>query len=226
MGLLQRMSGKPKQEAPPAHWPTAGEVIWARLPCCEAAVHPTRVADVSGETLVIVAPLKPHVQPIPPPEEGATFMIGWREGGASKQLKVEFSEGREQPVPSWRVKPVAEPKVVQRRDYVRAAWDQPAEFTFGIRTVEGKILDISEGGLRCVLPEMEEPRQSRFEVSFELESGAVTLEAEISWWSQPMEKMVQVGLSFLTEDQALRDRLRAQAYGLQLEQRRRGLPDV
>jgi len=88
-----------------------------------------------------------------------------------------------------------------------------------MKTAEGTILDISEGGMRCTIEESNEPRSPFIQVSFELEGETLALETEVAWWGQPVDGTVTIGLQFVNQGSALTDRLRAFAFQQQLKTR-------
>lgn len=204
-------------------WPSINSLVWVRLPCCDSAIHPSRVEDLADGNLVLAAPSRPHQELVPAPEESENFLVGWRHGVACKTVRVAFQVSEDGDVPTWTVRAVAPPEVVQRRRYVRAAWDQDINCVIPVLGVQsGRILDISEGGVRCALPETaREPGNPYFQVEFEMGGTPLKLDVEVAWWGAPRDGSVTVGLSFIVEDQSLSDRLRAHTFALQLEERRR-----
>lgn len=222
--VLGLKKAKPQAEAKPRpDWPDVNELVWVRLPCCETAIHPSRTEDYQEDRLVIAAPVKPHPEPVPAPREGKPFLLGWRSGTASKQVRVTYVESNDGPVPTWTIRAVDDIETVQNRRFVRANWDAPIVFTMQTQLdpIEGKILDISEGGVRCVIPARDEPRFGYFTVSFEFEGKQRDFDVEIAWWGRPGNETVQVGLSFVGLDEAMSNRLRQHVFALQAEERRR-----
>ncbi len=215
---LKRNADNP--EKPKFDWPAINSLMWVRLPCCEGVVHPTRVENIAGNDLVIATPSKPHLELVAQPDEGRVVMVGWTTGAGSKQVRVNVINAVDGEVPTWTLRPTADVETIQRRQFVRATWDKDVTFHLPLGPVVARIIDVSEGGLRCVVPnDTNEPR-GVFQVEFELDESPIVLEAEVAWWGQPTEESTWVGLAFVGQDAGMRDRLRALAYAQQLEERR------
>ncbi len=150
-------------------------------------------------------------------------MLGWREGAASKQLGVMVVDHSTGEQPTWTLHAMTHAEILQRRNYVRALWTNNVQLFFLNQNVNGKIADIGEGGLRCIIPAMEEPRDLNFQVSFALDTGPVLVTAKIAWWGETVDGFVQVGLQFVNHEQAVRDKIRSHTFALELEARRNKL---
>lgn len=217
MGLFKKAAKGTAVEA--TEWPNINELIWIRLPCCETAVHPSRVEDIDDNQLVVARPEKPHTEPVPAPSTDSTFIIGWTEGVNSKQSRVKLVSAHEGSVPVWKLSQESKPEAMQRRNFVRAEWVAPVTVHLPMGDVEGTILDISEGGVRCQIPAANEPRSPFFQIAFELNKEHLVLECEVCWWGTPANGTVTIGLQFIDQSQALTDKLRSFAYNQQLKQR-------
>jgi hypothetical protein len=217
--LFKRGSDDVAEES--TEWPAINELIWVRLPCCETAVHPSRVEDFENELLVVAHPSKPHPEPVPAPDTDRTFIIGWRAENTSKQSRVKLdaadSGGR---VPVWKLRQTGKPEAIQRRRFVRAEWHSDVTIHFPATNMEGKIIDISEAGLRCFIDPIPEPRSPFFQISFTLNDERLVLETEIAWWGMPNFEGVEIGLQFVDPGRRINDLLRAFAYDQQLKNRK------
>ncbi len=61
MGLFKKSATVAKK--PSIEWPAINELLWIRLPCCETAIHPSRVEGTDGDSLIVAHPsLKPHLR--------------------------------------------------------------------------------------------------------------------------------------------------------------------
>jgi hypothetical protein len=216
---IKRSNSKTETTAPSIDWPGLNDLVWVRLPCCESAIHPSRVEDHSGDSLVIAAPWKPHEALVPPPSEPRPFLVGWKSGTSTKQLRASFVADASQPVPTWTISAASEIETVQRRRFVRGLWDAPVTVHLPMADIEGAAADVSEGGLRVVIPETNEPRHSYFHASFVVEGVPLKLDVEVAWWSLPKDGFNQIGLEFVGLDMAMRDRLRKLAFSLQMAER-------
>lgn len=218
---LKRLISKSEKKSIGIEWPPRGEPVWVRLNCCAAGIHPTNSESIAGDKFVIAAPVRPHTSQVAPPPPNTIFTVGWRHGDKSKQVEVKLVDHTTDEDATWTLEAVSQAELVQRRSYVRALWTNQVELYFMTQTVKGKIADIGEGGLRCIIPAIDEPRDLSFQVSFTLDTGPVLLTAKVAWWGEPVGDTVQIGLKFVDHEQAVRDQIRSHTFALELEERRK-----
>ena len=217
MGLFKRKAAAESAEDA-IDWPPVNALVWIRLPCCDSAIHPSRVENLAGGNLVLAAPSKPHTSLVPAPER--PFIIGWKDGPGTAQVSVQFMEDNHDGVPTWTVEALEKPEVIQRRRFVRAPWQQDVVIRLPTQEIEGRMLDISEGGLRALIPKVNEPR-NYFHVEFELAERTSVFDVEVAWWGDSSDDTIQVGLQFVGLQRAAADRLRSHVFALQLAGRHR-----
>jgi hypothetical protein len=117
------------------------------------------VHEVSGDEIVMTMPEDSAHHPVRP-ESGARLELVWKEPEGLLALPVEVI-GIESADPSQlRVRRTGPAVPGQRRDAVRAPLVLPVQLTRGREQLTGLTLDISEGGLRCVLDGPTEPTTS------------------------------------------------------------------
>jgi c-di-GMP-binding flagellar brake protein YcgR len=122
-----------------------------------------------------------------------------------------------------RAGPGRAPDGTQRREYVRShTAPVEIELTFGGETQTGRLIDLSEGGLRCSVRGAIVPRAGDVvEVAIPLdERGLIDLDAELVSVERQDQVWVLAGrfLAIPTQDA---DRIRAYVFTRQLRERRR-----
>src|SRR5205085_2915468 len=95
----------------------------------------------------------PHEHGDPPDGE---FTVSWAAGTTGLETPMLVTETRGAPFPTWVLEAAGPAVRVQRRQYVRIPeWDGSAELR--LFTSDGAlaatVLDLSEGGVRCVVPQ-------------------------------------------------------------------------
>lgn len=121
------------------------------------AVYPSRIEAVDREVITVVKPMAvPAAFPYP---LGSPFDVLWTDTAGQHVLPAELTTSRsEGTVRLWELKPVAQPWVEQRREYVRVpafgrvtvvVADEEPE---GPPTVlHGYLVDVSEAAMQCSL---------------------------------------------------------------------------
>lgn len=82
---------------------------------------------------------------------GEQIEVIWKTSGALRCLSVVLAGIDLGEPPHWRLRPAGVVKRGQRRDAVRVPLRVPVVFGVGEAAAHGTTLDVSEGGLRCVL---------------------------------------------------------------------------
>jgi c-di-GMP-binding flagellar brake protein YcgR len=109
---------------------------------------PSRVEDADGTTVLVGAPFpRPRVEP------GQDVAVEWGTSRGWYSLLTAYVGEEGETVPLWRLAPRGGARLLQRREYARAHVVLPVALVLGTgadaRTAS--LLDISEGGARCVL---------------------------------------------------------------------------
>jgi len=115
--------------------------------------YPSRIEDVGDKTWTLAAPFGGAV--VDPPLPGSELQVRWTgvRGRYSAPVRlVQVSRGA---VTTWVVELTGEVHLEQRRRFARAGGGEPVSVRAAdppdAAEVTGKIVDISEGGIRCWL---------------------------------------------------------------------------
>jgi hypothetical protein len=167
---------------------------------------PSRVEDGSGTVLTLAAPLGGTLEP---PEPGSVFRLRWSAGPRGRYLAqfrlIDIVRGT---VSVWNAEMVGEAVVEQRRRFVRSGGSEPVqvrgEEAAAGETVNGRIINISEGGIRCILHESALTERQAVSVTMRLDDRILAVEGQILRTTRgetPKETIVVIVLD-LTESDA------------------------
>jgi hypothetical protein len=138
------------------------EIVVAELPRLGTAMYlvhseetnyRSRLEAVEGDILTVAAPLETDGAQAPRP--GQTVEIFWAQPRARVILPCRLVEITDTAPYRWTLQPIGTPQPSNRREFVRGGGGPAVRL--GAEPEEapqpGRLLDISEGGLRCRLPE-------------------------------------------------------------------------
>jgi hypothetical protein len=113
----------------------------------------SRLEAVEGDTISVSAPLETEGSDVPRP--GQVLEVFWVQPRARVILPCRVVRIADEPPYRWVLEPIGEPRKSNRRMFVRGGGGLPVglENDEEVRQLDGKLLDISEGGLRCWVPE-------------------------------------------------------------------------
>jgi hypothetical protein len=114
---------------------------------------PSIVEDVTETDLILGAPL--DLAEGQEPNAGERLLVMWEDAVGPHTLPCSFAAVVPRELPQWRVAPDGLAKGDQRRRHVRAATEGKATIVRDQAAHAGTLLDVSEGGLRCRLAEVE-----------------------------------------------------------------------
>lgn len=83
---------------------------------------------------------------------GRVVLVEWTSTACFHQLEGTMIDVAAGVLPMWRIEVGEEPEAVNRRRFVRVRKEGPVPLTVGVVEVEGRIINISEGGLRFEVP--------------------------------------------------------------------------
>ncbi len=186
------------------------------------------------------------------PESGTACRVSWPTPVGLYELPTAF-EGRERVGPAvraWRLRVTGPALRVQRRRYVRVAWtgpvtielpgavsapapgsppsldpDVPEPGDVGDRRLAGAMVDLSEGGLRCLLPRPVLPPGTDITVALAVAGRLVRASGQVVWsrpTTTPVGGFAETGIAFDDPDEH-GDLLRRAVFSAQVQARRAGL---
>lgn len=143
----------------------------------------SRVEDRRGSRLWVAVPQDPDAaRPIDPP---STFVaLRWTTARGVGMLEGNVATTRSGIVPTWELAGRGEPALFQRRRYARVPVVLPGQATGRRGAWSITILDISEGGIRCLAAQRVpfDPGEP-VEVSFDAGGQLFTAKAEVVRWA-------------------------------------------
>jgi hypothetical protein len=144
---------------------------------------PSRVEDRRGDVLVVAVPQDPdELEPVHRPADWVALRwtsprgIGMVEAAVTAVTRAGI-------VPAWELVARGRPALFQRRRYARVPVVLPGR-AVGRRGAWGlTILDVAEGGIRCLAPQLApfDPGEA-VEVSFDVDGSVLTTRAEVVRW--------------------------------------------
>jgi hypothetical protein len=180
-------------------------------------------AKVDG-ALTVAAPI--GAGDLEPPEVGTILTVGWTVARLRYVVSVRLTNISRQRPPRWVVEVVGEVRQENRRNFVRGGGGgtvRLSDIGAGNRVgpVVGKIIDLSEGGLRCHLAVFDHQPGDPIHVQLALGGEAVEVDGLIQSLRPPTEGggldvVVTFGL-----DEPSAQRVRRYLYHLELQERRR-----
>jgi c-di-GMP-binding flagellar brake protein YcgR len=137
-----------------------------------------------------------HVEPL---ASGSDLRLVWTTTAGRHEVEATMAGVVRERVPLWRVEVRSAPKVLQRRDYTRAPDSLRGEIHYGNLWSKLVVLDLSEGGARCMVRDPGElPVGGAVQLRTSLEDQEVLLEATLLE-AEPQDglgELVQVRLRF------------------------------
>jgi hypothetical protein len=111
----------------------------------------SRLESVEGHTFTVAAPLEVAGASAPTP--GHQFDVFWAPPRTRIVLPTRLVAISEEAPFRWTLAPTEAPRQNNRREYVRGGGGAAVLLTNDNHEIEGALLDISEGGLRCWIDE-------------------------------------------------------------------------
>lgn len=108
------------------------------------------VDRLEGDGIVVSAPQDASSRPVLLPP-GEHVDVVWKDAGELRSLPTVLASITPGERPSWRLEPAGVAKRGQRRDAVRAPLSAPVQLSAEKGRVRATTVDLSEGGLRCIL---------------------------------------------------------------------------
>lgn len=134
-------------------WPRTGQRVEVLVP--RTGEHMIAVVDDSRppEQLHLREPVTADGAPAGRVARGNELLLRWTTPAGLHELAVTLADFPYRRVALWKLVPLHVPVVDQRREYLRAPDALQAELARGTHRWHGVVVDISEGGARCVVDE-------------------------------------------------------------------------
>ena len=225
------MLGQPDRD-----YPVAGTVL-DLIPTSHSDTYLSWTEDVGGDELVVSAPKDSSLRPVSV-QVGEQIDLVWSSSGELRCLPMVLASIEQSEQPRWRLRRVGVVKRGQRRDAVRAPLTLPVELRAGPALFRATTVDLSEGGLRCVL---ERARRSTLaaggdtagqappepgdvvRVAAMLPDASITCLAEVARRHPRDDARVELSVRFIGLQEHQQDLIRKQVFTRLRELRQRGL---
>ncbi|MER7275708.1 PilZ domain-containing protein [Dactylosporangium sp. NPDC000244] len=190
----------------------------------DGEAYQSRVEDMSGKRLTVAAPF--GVIPADVPKVGASMELAWVAGDRRQAVDVRLVElGREQP-PRWSLEAIGSIRLQTRRNYVRGGGGEWVEVSHGGSTYQGRVIDLSEGGVRCRLLEDRFERDDRVDVKVSLESESITLRGTVLFVRRDPENATYDVIITYETSELIGRAIRGYVLRREMEERRRNRESV
>lgn len=187
----------------------------------------SRVEHREGNAVIVVAPTRPRGEPIDA-EPGTPIVLGWATDQGYLEAEGVLTGTAVDVVLTWEVDASKVRRQQRRRAFrlpvalpVAVAPSVPRSESTPTGVAEGETLDVSEVGVRCLLPRAEAPEvgdRAELSVGIPDEPPLLTV-VEVVWRERHDAEFEQLGLTFVDEDAERAERLRRFVFAEQLERR-------
>lgn len=190
----------------------------------DGEAYQSRVEDAGGKRLTVAAPF--GVSSAELPKVGSSMELAWVAGDRRQAVDVRLVElGREQP-PRWSLEAVGSIRLQTRRNYVRGGGGEWVEVMLGGTTYRGKIIDVSEGGVRCRMLEDRFDRDDRVEVRLQLEPETISLSGTVLFVRRDPENATYDVIVTYETSELVGRAIRGYVLRREMEERRRNRESV
>ncbi len=179
--------------ARPADWPSINTEIVIVLPR-DGGVFRTRVSEhdrVNGQFLLIAPESAVEDLRATP---GEKMMATWTTSAGLHELKTELVDTEGEGV-QWKVEPTSPVIVHERRRFPRVRRTGAIKLEAGTRAISATMLDLSEGGARCVVDTTQQVPPDMVSTTLNLDNKAIKIKGWVAWKKQH-GKHTEIGVSF------------------------------
>jgi len=137
----------------------------------------SRVEGADGNRLVVGAPIGIHAADVP--KLGSALEIAWVTEEARQAVDVRLKSIRNQPQLQWELDVIGSVRLQTRRTYVRGGGGERIEVVKDGTSVDAKVVDLSEGGVRLRTVEDRFDRDDRVGLNLVIEDTRVPLQGTV-----------------------------------------------
>ena len=190
----------------------------------DGEAYQSRVEDTTGKRLTVAAPFGVNQSDLP--KVGASMELAWVAGDRRQAVDVKLVElSREQP-PRWSLEAVGSIRLQTRRNYVRGGGGEAVEVTLGGTAYQGRVIDLSEGGVRARMLQDKFERDDRVDLRIPLESETIALSGTVLFVRRdPENATYDVIITYETSELVGRA-IRGYVLRREMEERRRNRESV
>jgi hypothetical protein len=179
--------------------PEAGVRVTLQVVATGAEVFAVVDAVTLPDRVLLGEPVDDEGRHVGPLTAGSDLLLVWTSGAGRHEVSATMAGVALDQVPLWRIEVRSGPTVVQRRDYARAPDSLRGELHYGKRWSKLVVLDLSEGGARCMVRDagpLSVGEQVQLRVT--LDDQDVLIDATLLAADQQVhsEELVQVRLRF------------------------------
>ncbi len=161
-------------------WPRTGQRVDVLLPGTDELMVAVVDDARPPEQLHLREPVTPEGAPVARVPVGKELLLRWTTPAGLHELVVVLVDFPFNRVELWKFVPLTVPVIDQRRKYLRAPDALQAELTSGTHRWHGIVIDISEGGARCVIDEPADLMVgSTLNVVVAVEGGPIVADADV-----------------------------------------------
>jgi hypothetical protein len=187
----------------------------------EETNYRTRLESIDGGTLSVAAPLETVGAVLRPGQEVEVF---WAQPRARVVLPCRLIAIADAAPYRWMLEPVGDPQQSNRREYVRGGGGSTVRLATDVDEplLDGRLLDISEGGLRCWVPQAPATRVGdRMRASLRLDTGELEQEGTVHTVRDAVEEPGRHLILRFTSDEKTARLIRQHVFAWELAERRR-----
>jgi len=190
----------------------------------DGEAYQSRVEDITGKRLTVAAPFGLNQADLP--KVGAAMDLAWVACDRRQAVDVKLvALSHEQP-PRWSIESVGSIRLQTRRNYVRGGGGEVVEVSLGGTAYQGRVIDLSEGGVRARMLEDKFDRDDRVELRIGLENETIALSGTVLFVRRdPENATYDVIITYETSELVGRA-IRGYVLRREMEERRRNRESV
>jgi hypothetical protein len=185
----------------------------------DGEVFHSRIEDINGRVLTVGAPY--GIRPTDIPKKGSSLEIAWVTEQRRHAVDMRLKNLSDEQPPRWDLEVIGSVRLQTRRNYVRGGGGEGIVVAKNQETVTGKVVDISEGGVRLRVREDSFDQDERVEVQLALDNETLALPGTVLFVRRhPETDSFDVIITYQT-DEALGRAIRGYVLRREMEERRR-----